>query len=78
MDTETINWHQLPSDGLPDADMNVLLQISFPDGGRDGEASEVWPGWLDAGHFVDASSGRPVPLARVMAWADMPAGPTPC
>jgi hypothetical protein len=71
MKTETIQWHELPQDGLPDAETTVLLQIRNPDG----DGTEVHGGWLGADDWCDIM-GFPLDAARVVAWADVPAGVT--
>jgi hypothetical protein len=71
MKTETINWHELPNDGMPDAEITVLAEIRQPDG----TDTEVWPAWWSGERWVDAGSGFHIATARVVAWADVPAGP---
>lgn len=70
MKTETITWHELPADGLPDADLTVLLEVRDPD---ETDTTEVWPGWWSGERWVDAD-GWPIGAERVVAWADVPAG----
>lgn len=68
MKQETITWHELPQDGMPDADMTVLVSTEeqgVSAGWFDGEA---WR-WCDSGGIV----GEPV-----QAWADLPKGIIPC
>lgn len=43
MKTETITWHELPADGVPDADTTVLVEFKF----NDEPTSDTWPGWWD-------------------------------
>ena len=71
MKTETLTWHELPQDGLPDADLTVLLEVRDPD---EPEATECWPGFWSGERWVDASTGWPIGAERVVAWADQPAG----
>lgn len=73
MKTETITWHTLPDDGLPDADIVVLAEIRQPDG-----STEVWPVWWSGERWVDAGSGWHVETACVVAWADVPVGVAAC
>ena len=66
MKAETINWHELPQDGMPDACLTVLISTEHAGvdaGFYDGEA---WR-WSESGGIV----GEPV-----QAWADMPKGIT--
>lgn len=65
---ESITWHRVV-DGLPDADLNVLLYA---------EEAGSFEGFLDG----QDSEGRPVfrdvtalAVGGVTHWADMPAGP---
>lgn len=39
MKTETITWHELPADGMPDAETTVLLEVRELDG--DGTAVQT-------------------------------------
>jgi hypothetical protein len=71
MKTEQIQWHELPADGLPDADLTVLLEVRDCD---DPGNTEVWPGFWSGERWVDCSSGWPIGAERVVAWADQPAG----
>ena len=50
----------------------MLLEITELE--RPEVGTEVWPGYLDAGTWVDAASGLPIDTDRVVAWADMPKG----
>lgn len=68
MKTETINWHELPQDGMPDADLTVLLST---------EQQGVNPGWYDGENWRWCESGGVVG-EPVQAWADMPLGMVPC
>jgi hypothetical protein len=76
MKTETITWHQLPADGMPDADITVLAEIRSPDDGDD--STEVWPAFWSGERWVDAVSGFHIATPRVVAWADQPAGTAAC
>ena len=78
MQTETITWHQLPADGMPDAEITVLISFLASDG-----CADTWPGWWSGEHWIDASTGDRIERprndghhARVLAWADMPTGQT--
>ena len=35
MKTESITWHELPADGMPDAEITVLAEITQPGGGTE-------------------------------------------
>lgn len=64
MKTETITWHELPDDGMPDADETVLISSS----------TEVDQGWFDGADWRLCESGG---LAvGVKAWAKVPEGVT--
>ena len=72
MRTETITWHELPQDGMPDADTTVLVAYVAGDGEQD-----TWPAWWSGEHWIDASTGDRLERngrARVLAWAHMPSG----
>lgn len=71
MKTDTITFHELPGDGMPDADLSVLLEVRTPD---DPGATEVWPGFWSGERWIDAGSGWPIDASRVVAWADQPEG----
>jgi hypothetical protein len=71
MKTETITWHELPADGLPDSEITVLLQVRNPDD----DGTEVHGGWLGEQDWCDIT-GYPIQAHRVVAWADVPAGVT--
>jgi hypothetical protein len=71
MKTETIHWHELPADGLPDADMVVLAEVRDCDAP---DTTEVWPAFWSGERWVDCGSGWPIDAGRVVAWADQPAG----
>lgn len=73
MKTETLTWHELPADGMPDADITVMLEVLPPDG-TDENDTETWPGWWSGERWLDAQNGWPIAAQRVVAWADMPAG----
>jgi hypothetical protein len=62
--SEVINWHELPDDGMPDAERTVL--ISTFEGGVDSGFydGEVWR-WCESGGIVGE---------LVQAWADLPMG----
>ena len=74
MKHEKITWHELPADGLPDAEVTVLAEIRNPDGADDG--TEVWPAWWDGEKWREAGSAITIEPPRVVAWADVPAGVT--
>lgn len=79
MRTETITWHDLPADGLPDSDITVLLAVHYPpdpDAVLQPASVETCMGWWAGDRWLDASSGGGVEHdgARVLAWADMPVG----
>jgi hypothetical protein len=71
MKTETLTWHELPQDGMPDAETTVLMQVRY----FDGDSAEVITGWLGEDDWCDIT-GYPLDAARVVAWADVPAGVT--
>jgi hypothetical protein len=71
MKTETIQWHEVTTDPLPDAEITVLMQIRD----FDGDSTEVITGWLGEQHWCDIT-GYPIQPQRVLAWADVPAGVT--
>jgi len=68
MKSETITW--LPPSPPPDTDRSVLVQFKQDDG------SFTWPGWYQRGTWLD-STGFPIVLTEVLAWAEMPKGVTP-
>ena len=70
MKTETITWHELPADGLPDAEITVMMEVLFAEG------TETWPGWWSGERWIEAESGTATDVlcGQVLAWADMPAG----
>lgn len=70
MKIETIHWRQLPTDGMPDAEITVLAEVRDPDG----EGTECWPAFWSGERWVDAAQGWPIGDAHVLAWADMPKG----
>jgi hypothetical protein len=75
MKTETITWHELPADGMPDSDISVLA--AFVHTAEPGH-TDTWVAWWDGEHWIDASNGDPMErdgAHRVVAWADQPAGP---
>lgn len=77
MRSETITWHELPADGMPDSDITVLLAVRYPpdaDAVLQPATVETCMGWWGGEHWLDASSGDRVERtgARVLAWADMP------
>ena len=74
MKTEIIQWHELPDDGLPDADVTVLAEIRNPDGADDG--TEVWPAFWSGERWIDAGSGMNIQGHCIVAWADVPMGVT--
>ena len=74
MKTETLTWHELPQDGMPDADTTVLGEVRRVD---DPDTTEVWPAFWSGERWVDCSSGWPIEAARMVAWADQPAGTKP-
>jgi len=69
MKTETITWHELPADGMPDAETTVLLEVRE----LDGAGTAVQTGWLAESGWVDIGAW-PIESDRVMAWAVVPAG----
>jgi len=71
MKTETITWHELPADGMPDAELTVLAEIRNPD---ETDATEVWMAFWSGERWVDAATGMHIGTHRVVAWADQPAG----
>lgn len=71
MKTETINWHELPADGMPDADITVLAEVRSLD---EQDTTEVWPAFWSGERWVDCGSGWPIEAERVVAWADQPSG----
>lgn len=68
MKSEVIQWHELPQDGMPDADTTVLLST---------EEQAVASGWFDGTDWRWCESGGPVG-EPVQAWAVMPKGIIPC
>lgn len=70
MKTETLTWHELPQDGMPDAEITVLAEV------RDSEntGTEVWPAFWSGQRWIDCSTAWPIDGDRVIAWADQPAG----
>ncbi|PZP30469.1 MAG: hypothetical protein DI603_15205 [Roseateles depolymerans] len=66
MKAETINWHELPQDGLPDARTTVLISTAHAGVDSGYYDGEEWR-WAESGGIV----GEPV-----QAWADRPAGVT--
>ena len=73
MKTETIQWHELPADGMPDAETTVLLEVRD----LDGSGSDVVTGWLAESGWVDIAAW-PIKPERVVAWAEMPGGAAAC
>lgn len=65
MKTETITWHELPQDGMPDAEAALLLDVG----------AAVGEGWWDGENWRWAGSGGQVD-AEVIAWALLPEGVT--
>lgn len=63
MRTENITWHELPQDGMPDAEDAVLLETF----------TTVAEGWWDGMDWRWAESGGVVEQS-VRAWARMPEG----
>lgn len=41
MITETLTWHQLPADGMPDAEITVLAEVRDPEH----SGTECWRAW---------------------------------
>lgn len=64
MKTENITWHELPHDGMPDAELTVLLST---------EHQGVDTGWFDGTDWRWCESGGIV-AERVQAWAEVPEG----
>ena len=52
MKTETITWHELPADGMPDAETTVLLELRE----LDGDGTKVQTGWLAQSGWVDINA----------------------
>lgn len=71
MKTETITWRELPQDGMPDVDTTVQGEVRDPD---EPQITDVWPIFWSGERWVDCGSGWPIDAARVVAWADVPAG----
>lgn len=70
MTTETITWHPV-AEGLPDADLTVLLALDGEDtcaGFLDGERADGTPLWRDT-TAIDLHGHT------IAHWADMPKGP---
>lgn len=65
MFTETIQWHELPQDGLPDSEMTVLVIV-------EGEA-EATTAFYDEGEWRDAGSAMCFD-DPVLRWAHLPGG----
>ena len=60
MKTETITWHEIPADGLPDSDITVLVAVYFPpdpDAAGDTALIEACSAWWSGEHWIDAGSG---------------------
>lgn len=64
MKTESITWHELPQDGMPDAEETVLIS----------SATEVDQGWFDGVDWRLCESGGVAD--GVLAWAKLPEGMT--
>ena len=64
MKRELIEWHELPQDGMPDAELTVLL--SAADAGVD-------TGFFDGTTWRWCESGGVV-AEPVQAWAEVPVG----
>lgn len=60
---EVLDWHEVASNDLPDADLTVIVRL------RNNE-EPVWLGYCD-GHDWRDLDGQPVDVVR---WADMPLG----
>lgn len=73
MKTEQITWHELPADGLPDADITVLAEVRDPDVPA---TIEVWPAFWSGERWIDCGTGWPIGADRVVAWAQRPSGTT--
>jgi hypothetical protein len=67
MKTETITWHELPQDGMPDADTTVLVSTT---------EQAVDTGYFDGDDWRWCESGGLV-AEPVQAWAEMPVGIVP-
>ena len=74
MKTETITWHELPADGMPDAEITVLAEVRNPDD----DGTEVWPAFWSGERWIDCGNGFPIGTDRVVAWAAVPAGTLTC
>jgi len=71
---ETITWHVLPDGGMPDAEIDVLLEFIHTD---EPDNPDTWPGWWSGEHWINGSTGDQIERggrAKVLAWCDMPAG----
>lgn len=75
MKTETITWHELPADGMPDAEITVLAEVRNPD---EPDTTEVWAAFWSGERWVDAATGLRIGTPRVVAWAAVPAGTVAC
>ena len=77
MRTESITWHDLPADGLPDAEISVLVAYKLA-----GETEvDTWPAWWSGEHWIDASTGDRMERdgrCKVLRWSDMPIGGEAC
>ena len=64
MKTETITWHELPQDGMPDAEITVLISTKVNGVDTGFYDGALWR-WCESGGIVAES---------VQAWADVPQG----
>lgn len=70
MKTEILTWHELPQDGMPDAEITVQVEVRDPEG----SGTQCWPAFWGGERWIDAATGMPIDGDRVIAWADQPAG----
>lgn len=67
MYSETINWHELPQDGLPDTSLPLLAKLSTDN------LLAVISALFDDGRWIAIETGCVIDKP-VLAWADMPEG----
>lgn len=72
MKTIPLQFHELPDDGMPDAEITVLAEVRSPDEGD--TRTEVRPAFWSGERWIDTGSGWTIDAGRVVAWADQPAG----
>ena len=61
MKTETLTWHELPQDGMPDAEITVQVEVRDPEG----SGTECWPAFWGGERWIDAATGMPIDGDRV-------------